>query len=87
MYANATVTHCEMDSLQLLWPIGIKYDRKLLFSLDAGSYMVKLGHTLKSIFPNLIHGRCLAYALYWLDEMYLLSIGKWVSGFCKENFC
>lgn len=65
---NVTVTQCVIDSLKLLWPIGIKYDRLLLFVTDAGSYMVKSGQTLKGIFPNLIHITCLAHALHRVAE-------------------
>jgi hypothetical protein len=44
------------DSMNLLWPNGVKYENVLLFLTDAAPYMVKSGSILTAFFPKLSFG-------------------------------
>ena len=44
--------------------IGVNKLDNILFISDAASYMTKAAETLKMLFPNLIHIKCLLYLLH-----------------------
>ncbi len=56
------------ESLQILYPNGIKYERVRLLLTDAAAYMILAGKDLKTSYPNMIHLTCLAHALHRLAE-------------------
>jgi hypothetical protein len=53
-----------MDSLRIIWPENMKYDRVLLILSDQAFYMLKAMNNLILFFPNLHHVTCLAHALH-----------------------
>ena len=65
---NATISQLVLNSLQLLWPDGIKYNDVLLFLSDAAAYMKKAVSNLSAIFPRMIHLTCLAHGLHRIAE-------------------
>lgn len=65
---NTTVTQIVNDSLHLLWPDEIYYDRFRLFSSDQARYMTKSGKTLKRMYPELLHITCICHALHRVCE-------------------
>jgi hypothetical protein len=52
-----------IDSMNLLWPNGIQYERVLLFVTHASSYTIEAG-----IFPNMTHLTCLAHGFHRVAE-------------------
>ena len=66
--SNATISQLVLNSLQLLWPEGIKFNSVLLFLSDAAAYMKKAVRNLLPIFPRMIHLTCLAHGLNRLAE-------------------
>lgn len=65
---NLTIAAFVNDSLQVLWPDGIKYDRVLLATTDAAPYMKLAFKTLKPLFPKAIHVTCSAHGLHRVAE-------------------
>lgn len=65
---NLTIATFVNDSLHVLWPDGIKYDRVLLATTDAAPYMKLAFKTLKPLFPKAIHVTCLAHGLQRVAE-------------------
>jgi hypothetical protein len=59
-----TISQCIMDSLGIIWPKSIHYDRVCLIISDQASYMIKAMKNLKCFFPKLHHVTCLAHALH-----------------------
>ena len=57
-----------MNSLLILWPEGIKYEKFLLLITDGASYMKTCGLNLKLFFPKLLHLVCLCHNLHNLSE-------------------
>lgn len=53
---------------ELLWPNGVHYNNVLLFSTDAGSYMVKAVNSLKALNSKMVHVTCLAHAHHQVAE-------------------
>lgn len=56
------------QSLNLLWPQGVKYDDVLLFVTDAAPYMVKAGKAIQNLYSKTIHVTCLAHGLHRVAE-------------------
>lgn len=56
------------NSLQILWPRGIQYNKVLLFVTDAAPYMVRAGNMLTATYPKLKHVTCLAHGLHRIAE-------------------
>ena len=56
------------DSLNILWPNGVKRENVLLFITDAAPYMMKAAKGLKMLYPKMIHVTCLAHALHRVAE-------------------
>jgi hypothetical protein len=54
------VNECLMNFFR---PEVVPTEKILLMLSDAASYMVKAGHQLKLLYPNLIHSTCLAHDL------------------------
>ena len=65
---SATISQLVLNSLQLLWPDGIKFNDVLLFISDAAAYMKKAVRSLAAIFPQMTHLTCLAHGLHRLAE-------------------
>ncbi|PNF19297.1 hypothetical protein B7P43_G07511 [Cryptotermes secundus] len=65
---SSAVSGFFINSMNLLWPNGIQYERVLLFVTDAASYIMKAGTALKVIFPNMTHLTCLAHGLHRVAE-------------------
>uniref|UniRef100_UPI00358E8181 uncharacterized protein n=1 Tax=Myxine glutinosa TaxID=7769 RepID=UPI00358E8181 len=55
------------DTLRYLWPDFKPECLKVLVS-DAAAYMIKAGHALKELFPDLLHVTCVAHALHRVCE-------------------
>lgn len=74
------------DSLNILWPDQIFYDRVKLIVTDQASYMLKAGRSLKLLYPDLLHITCLCHALHSVSEKVhsdYKSAKKFVEKFCK----
>lgn len=57
------------DSLRVLWPEKLHYNRVRLLVSDQAAYMLKAGRILKSgLFTELLHITCLAHALHRVAE-------------------
>ncbi|CAH0550717.1 unnamed protein product [Brassicogethes aeneus] len=65
---STTVSRFINDSLGILWPNGLKYNRVKLLVSDAAAYMLKCGRDLKIFYPDLIHFTCLAHGLNLVCE-------------------
>lgn len=65
---NETIFDLFHDSLNLLWPDEILYDRVLLFVSDAAPYMIKAVENCKTICPKLVHVTCIAHGLHRVAE-------------------
>ena len=65
------VTICQSfnNALTRLWPEQIRYDKVLAIITDGAPYMFSAIRTLKTIFPNIIHVRCLAHSLHNICEL------------------
>ena len=61
---STTITQCVTDSLNILWPDGIKYNQFLLLVTDAAPYMGCAGQTLCGTYPKLTHITCVAHGLH-----------------------
>ncbi|KAL4107434.1 hypothetical protein QTP88_017776 [Uroleucon formosanum] len=61
---NKTIAKLFNDSMNLLWPNGVKYENVFLFLTDAASYMVKAGSILTAFFPKLVHLTCLVHGFH-----------------------
>lgn len=47
---------------------GIQYDRVLLVTTDAASYMISAMNSLKTLFPKMLHLTCFAHGLHRVAE-------------------
>ncbi|XP_050531050.1 uncharacterized protein LOC126899859 [Daktulosphaira vitifoliae] len=56
------------QSLNLLWPQGVKYDDVLLFVTDVAPYMIKAGKAIQNLYSKIIHVTCLAHGLHRVAE-------------------
>lgn len=65
---HVTVARLFNESLQLLWPNGIKFDNVLLLLTDAAPYMKKAAEGLSVSFPNMIHVTCIVHGLHRVCE-------------------
>lgn len=65
---STTIAQFFTNSLNLLWPGGVKHNDVLLFLSDAAPYMKKAGDTLKVLFPQMIHLTCLAHGFHRISE-------------------
>jgi len=65
--------HCTIfqlfdQSLNLLWPQGVKYDEVILFVSDAAPYMIKVGKANQTLYTKVIHVTYLAHGLHRVAE-------------------
>lgn len=65
---HQTIAKCFNDSMNLIWPSGIKYDNVLLFVSDAAPYMLKAGKAIQIFYPKMIHVTCMAHGMHRLAE-------------------
>jgi hypothetical protein len=66
---HRTISTFVEQSLLLLWPMGVEYDRVLLLVTDGAPYMIKAGKGLKDTFyGKMIHITCLAHGIHLLAE-------------------
>ena len=65
---NITINQIVMNSLLILWPNGIQYEKFLVLITDGASYMKTCGENLKMFFPKLTHLICLCHNLHNLSE-------------------
>lgn len=65
---HKTIAKLFNDSMNLLWPEGVKYENVFLFLSDAAPYMCKAGNVLNEFFPKLIHVTCLAHGFHRVVE-------------------
>jgi hypothetical protein len=65
---HATIAQFFTNSLQILWPQELQYNKVLLLLTDGAPYMIKAGKGLKVIFNKMIHVTCLAHALHLTAE-------------------
>ncbi|KAL4096615.1 hypothetical protein QTP88_021534 [Uroleucon formosanum] len=65
---HKTIAKLFNDSMNLLWPEGVKYENVFLFLSDAAPYMCKAGNVLNAFFPKLIHVTCLAHGFHRVAE-------------------
>lgn len=65
---HQTIAKCFNESMNLIWPSGIKYDNVLLFVSDAAPYMIKAGKAIRIFYPKMIHVTCMAHGLHRLAE-------------------
>lgn len=66
---HSAICHVINESLLILWPSGIKYDRVKLLISDQAAYMLKTARKMKELlFPDLLHVTCLAHALHRVCE-------------------
>lgn len=68
-----STNHCSVaklfnDSMAILWPDGIQYNKVLLFVTDAAPYMIKAGAGLQVLYEKMIHLTCLAHAMHRVAE-------------------
>jgi hypothetical protein len=66
---NTTIAKTFNDSMMLLWPGGIQYDKVHLMISDAAPYMVKAGKGLKLLYSKMIHLTCLAHGVHRVAEI------------------
>lgn len=65
---SSTIAMLFEQSMNVLWPNGVKRENVLLFVSDAAPYMVKAGEGLKLFFPKMTHITCLAHGLHRIAE-------------------
>lgn len=65
---HLTIVRFLQDSLLLLWPEGIQFDKVLMFVSDAAPYMALAGDVLSAYFPKMVHVTCLAHGLHRVAE-------------------
>lgn len=72
--ANANcVSAFFVDSLSMLYPEGIKYDKVLLATTDAASYMLSAMRSMQTLFPKMLHVTCFAHGLHRLADFIRLQ--------------
>ena len=79
---NVTICQSFNTALTRLWPEEIKYDKVLAIITDGAPYMFAAVRTLKTIYPNLIHIRCLAHSLHNICELLMtiyIDVNRFVS--------
>ncbi|KAL4113266.1 hypothetical protein QTP88_016925 [Uroleucon formosanum] len=65
---HSTIFKLFDQSLNLLWPQGVKYNEVLLFVTDAAPYMIKAGKAIQNVYTKIIHVTCLAHGLHRVAE-------------------
>lgn len=65
---NVYISQIVNDSINLLWPDKVYYDRFRLLLSDQAKYMLKAGNNLKVLYPNLLHVTCVCHALHRVCE-------------------
>lgn len=66
---HSTIAAFFNDSLNLLWPEGISYEKVQLVCTDAATYMCKAMVGLQVLYPKMIHVTCLAHGLHRVAEL------------------
>jgi len=61
---HSAVPQASNDSVNLLWPEGVPYDKVWLVLTDQAPYMIKAFRGLKLLYPKLSHISCLIHALH-----------------------
>ena len=68
-FTNAqTMSQFFNDSLMLLYPKGIQYDKVLLVVTDAAAYMCAAMNGLKTLYPKMLHITCFSHGLHRMAE-------------------
>ena len=65
---SETVAQFLNESLRILWPARVEYNRILLLISDAAAYMKATYNSLKVLYPKMIHITCLAHGLHNICE-------------------
>lgn len=65
---NTHISQIVNDSLHIIWPDTIYYDRFRLLVTDQAKYMLKAGQNLKLLYPKLLHITCICHALHRVCE-------------------
>jgi len=65
---HSTIFKLFDQSLNMLWPQGVKYDEVILFVSDAAPYMIKAGKAIQNLYTIVIHVTCLAHGLHRVAE-------------------
>ncbi|XP_028967436.1 uncharacterized protein LOC114828252 [Galendromus occidentalis] len=65
---HSTVAQALVNSLNLLWPEGLRNDKVLLLVTYAAAYMKKAGDALKVLFPKMTHVTCVIHAMHRVCE-------------------
>jgi len=65
---HSTIFKLFDQSMNLLWPQGVKYNEVLLFVTDAAPYMIKAGKAIQNLYTKIIHVTCLAHGLHRVAE-------------------
>lgn len=65
---NTHISQIVNDSLNILWPDKVYYERFRLLVTDQAKYMLKAGQNLKVLYPNLLHVTCVCHALHRVCE-------------------
>ncbi|KAL4083671.1 hypothetical protein QTP88_028987 [Uroleucon formosanum] len=73
---HSTICSLFENSLYLLWPDGIRRNDVLLFLSDAVPYMVKVGDTLKVLYPKMVHVTCSSHGLHRVAEQIRIQFPK-----------
>ena len=65
---HSSIAKFVINSLNILWPDELHYNRVLLFVSDAAAYMLKAVRGLAVLFPKMRHLTCLAHGLHRVAE-------------------
>lgn len=63
---HQTVAKVFNDSMSLLWPDGVKYEKVFLFVSDAAPYMIKCCTSLMVLYVRMTHVTCWAHGVFIL---------------------
>jgi hypothetical protein len=85
---SKTIVKFVHESLEQLWPAGIKYEKVLLLVSDNATYMKKAGKELAIIFYNMIHVIYLIHGLHRVAEevRYTYKKANWIISETKKIF-
>lgn len=86
---HQTIAKVFNDSMHLLWPSGVHYDRVFLFVTDAAAYMVKAASSLQVLYTRMTHTTCIAHAFHRVAEKirYLFPETNDLISTVKKIFC
>ncbi|XP_049302139.1 uncharacterized protein LOC125775525 [Bactrocera dorsalis] len=61
------------DSLHILWPDGIQYNRVLFAVAYAAAYMLATMKAMKTLYPKMLHCTCFAHGVHRIAEFVRLE--------------